>query len=35
MEYESITQEVLFGTDIFAALLSGRKYDVIPQDSVL
>jgi hypothetical protein len=31
MEYESVTQKVLFGDAILAALMSGRKYDVIAQ----
>jgi hypothetical protein len=30
-EYEDVTQNVLFGNAILAALMSGRKYDVIPQ----
>jgi hypothetical protein len=30
-EYESVTQKVLFGNAVLAALMSGRKYDVIPQ----
>jgi DUF917 family protein len=30
-EYEGITQKVLFGNAVLAALMSGRKYDVIPQ----
>lgn len=32
MEYESVTQEVLFGNATLIALMSGRKYDVIPQN---
>lgn len=28
-EYESITKNVLFGNAVLAALMSGRKYDVI------
>jgi hypothetical protein len=32
MEYESVTQEVLFGNAVLAALMSGRKYDVIFQN---
>jgi hypothetical protein len=32
MEYEDVTQKVLFGNAILAALTSGRKYDVIPQN---
>jgi hypothetical protein len=31
-EYESVTQKVLFGNAVLAALMSGRKYDVIPQN---
>jgi DUF917 family protein len=31
MEYEGVTQKVLFGNAVLAALMSGRKYDVIPQ----
>jgi hypothetical protein len=30
-EYEDVTQKVLFGNAVLAALMSGRKYDVIPQ----
>jgi hypothetical protein len=30
-EYEGVTQNVLFGNAVLAALMSGRKYDVIPQ----
>jgi DUF917 family protein len=30
-EYEGVTQKVLFGNALLAALMSGRKYDVIPQ----
>jgi hypothetical protein len=30
-EYESVTQKVLFRNAVLAALMSGRKYDVIPQ----
>jgi hypothetical protein len=33
MEYESVTQKVLFGKAILAALLSGRKYVVVPQNT--
>jgi hypothetical protein len=32
MEYEGVTQKVLFGNSVLAALMSGRKYDVIPQN---
>jgi DUF917 family protein len=31
MEYEGVTQKVLFGNTVLAALMSGRKYDVLPQ----
>jgi hypothetical protein len=31
-EYEGVTQKVLFGNVVLAALMSGRKYDVIPQN---
>jgi hypothetical protein len=31
-EYEGVTQKVLFGNAVLAALMSGRKYDVIPQN---
>jgi hypothetical protein len=30
-EYEGVTQKVLFGNSVLAALMSGRKYDVITQ----
>jgi hypothetical protein len=30
-EYEDVTQKVLLGNAVLAALMSGRKYDVIPQ----
>jgi hypothetical protein len=30
-EYEGVTQKVLFGNAVLAALMSGRKYDVITQ----
>jgi hypothetical protein len=30
-EYENVTQQVLFGNAVIAALISGRKYD-IPQN---
>jgi hypothetical protein len=30
-EYEAVTQKVLFGNAVLAALMSGREYDVIPQ----
>jgi hypothetical protein len=32
MEYENVTQKVLFGDAVLAALLSERKYVVIPQN---
>jgi hypothetical protein len=35
MEYEDVTQKVLFGNAVLAALMSGRKYDVIPQNGDL
>jgi hypothetical protein len=31
-EYESVTQEVLFGNAVLTALMSGRKYGVMPQN---
>jgi hypothetical protein len=31
MEYKDVTQKVLFGNAALAALMSGRKYYVIPQ----
>jgi hypothetical protein len=31
MEYEGVIQKVLFGNAVLAALMSGRKYDVIPE----
>jgi hypothetical protein len=31
-EYEDETQKVLFGNAVLAALMSGRKYDVMPQN---
>jgi hypothetical protein len=31
-EYEDVTQKVLFGNAVLAALMSGIKYDVIPQN---
>jgi hypothetical protein len=30
-EYENVTKKVLFGNAVLAALMSGRKYDVIHQ----
>jgi hypothetical protein len=30
-EYKDVTQKVLFGNAVLAALMSGRKYDVISQ----
>jgi hypothetical protein len=30
-EYEGVTQKVLFGNAVLTTLMSGRKYDVIPQ----
>jgi hypothetical protein len=32
MEYERVTHKVLFGNAVLAALMSGRKYDVITQN---
>jgi hypothetical protein len=32
MQYENVTQKVLFGNAVLATLISGRKYDVIPQN---
>jgi hypothetical protein len=32
MEYENVTEKVLFDNAVLAALMSGRKYDVIPQN---
>jgi hypothetical protein len=32
MEYENATQKVLFGKAVLAALMSGRKYEVILQN---
>jgi hypothetical protein len=32
MEYENVTQKVLFGNGVLAALMSWRKYGVIPQN---
>jgi hypothetical protein len=34
-EYESVTQRLLLGNAAVAALMSGRKYDVISQNGVL
>jgi hypothetical protein len=31
-EYEIVTQKVLFGNAVLAALMSGRKYDVISRN---
>jgi hypothetical protein len=31
-EYEGVTQKVLFGNAVLATLMSGRKYDVRPQN---
>jgi hypothetical protein len=31
-EYEIVTQKVLFGNVVLAALMYGRKYDVIPRN---
>jgi hypothetical protein len=32
MRYESLTQKVLFDCGVLAALMSGRKYDIILQN---
>jgi hypothetical protein len=32
MEYEKVTQKMSLGNAVLAALMSGRKYDVIPQN---
>jgi hypothetical protein len=32
MEYESVTEKVLFSNTVITTLISGRKYDVIPQN---
>jgi hypothetical protein len=32
MEYESVSQKVLFCNAVLAALMSERQYDVIPQN---
>jgi hypothetical protein len=32
MEYQSVTQKVLFGNALLSALMSWRKYDTIPQN---
>jgi hypothetical protein len=32
-ENETVTQKVLFGNAVIAALMSGRTYDVMPQNS--
>jgi hypothetical protein len=31
-EFESVNQKALFGNAVLAALMSGRKYDVTPQN---
>jgi hypothetical protein len=31
-EYENVTKKVLIGNAVSAALMSGRKYDVVPQN---
>jgi hypothetical protein len=31
-QHENITQNVLFGNAVLCTLLSGKKYDVIPQN---
>jgi hypothetical protein len=30
-KYEGVTRKVLFGNAVLAALMYGRKYDVVPQ----
>jgi hypothetical protein len=32
MEHENVTQKVLFGNVVHAVLLSGRNYDIIPEN---
>jgi hypothetical protein len=32
MESENVTQKVLFGNAVLTTLISGKKYDVIPQN---
>jgi hypothetical protein len=32
MKCESVTQKVLFGYSTLAPLMSGRKYDIMPQN---
>jgi hypothetical protein len=32
MEMGSVTQKVLFGNAVLAAMMAGRKYDVLPQN---
>jgi hypothetical protein len=32
MEYESVTQQILFCNGVLAALMSGTEYDVIAQN---
>jgi hypothetical protein len=32
-EYKNVTQEVLFGNAVLSALMTGRNYDDIPQES--
>jgi DUF917 family protein len=34
-EYKGVTQKVLFGNAVLAALMSGRKYNVIPPNGDL
>jgi hypothetical protein len=32
MEYQNVTQKVLFGNNVFNAAMFGRKHDAIPQN---
>jgi hypothetical protein len=32
MEYENVTQKVLFGISVLIALMSGGKYDIVLQN---
>jgi hypothetical protein len=32
MEYQTVTQKVLFGNNVLTAAMSGRKHDAIPQN---
>jgi hypothetical protein len=35
MEYENLTQRVLFSNAVLAALMSGRKYDILTQNFLI